>query len=101
MKKIYIYIEVIYIKFKHFIFIILFINIFSINVYSENKDTEDIVKIGVYEYEPYIVVDSNGNISGYAYDLVALLNEKINLKYEYEYVVCSLSEGYEKLKMEI
>ena len=86
----------IYIKFKHFIFIILFINIFSINVYSENKDTEDIVKIGVYEYEPYIVVDSNGNISGYVYDLVALLNEKINLKYEY--VVCSLSEGYEKLK---
>ena len=95
MKK-YIYIGVIYIKFKHFIFIILFINIFSINVYSENKDTEEIVKIGVYEYEPYIVVDSSGNISGYAYDLFTLLNEKINFKYEY--VVCSISEGYEKLR---
>lgn len=74
----------------------LFINIFSANVYSENENTEDIIKIGVYEYYPYIVVDDDGNISGYYYDLFNLL--KKNYDFKYEYVVCSISDGLKKLK---
>lgn len=71
-------------------------NFFSIKAYSQNEKVEDIVKIGVYEYTPYIMVDSNGNISGYFSDLFKLIKEKYD--FEYEYVLCSISEGLEKLK---
>lgn len=75
---------------------ILFINIFSIHVYAEEKGTEDIIKVGVYDSEPYYSIDSNGNVSGYYNDFLNLLQEKYNFKYEY--VECDFNDGLEKLE---
>ena len=83
-------------KLKCFLFIVLFINIFSINIYSENKDTEDIIKIGVYENEPYYSIDSDGNVSGYYHDLLLLLQEKY--KFKYEYVLNDFEDGMKDLE---
>ena len=86
----------IYINFKYFVFIILFINILSINVYSQNENIKDKIKIGVYEYDPYIIVDDEGHISGYYNDFFNLL--KKHYDFEYEYIVCSISDGLKKLE---
>ena len=51
--------------------------------------------MGVYEYEPYFIVDNQGNMSGYYYDFMKLLQEK--LPFEYEFIVIPLSEGFNKL----
>ena len=89
-------------KFKHFILIILsiliilIITMFSINPYSKQIKSEDVVKIGVYEYEPYIYIEENGEIRGYYYDFLNLLLKKYNFKYEY--IVCNISDGLEKLE---
>ena len=89
-------------KFKYFISIILItsiiliLNILSINPYSKQITSEDVVKIGVYEYEPYIYIEENGEIRGYYYDFLNLLLKKYNFKYEY--IVCNISDGLEKLE---
>lgn len=89
-------------KFKYFISIILItsiiliLNILSINPYSKQIKSEDVVKIGVYEYEPYIYIEENGEIRGYYYDFLNLLLKKYNFKYEY--IVCNISDGLEKLE---
>lgn len=86
------------IKFKYFISIIsiiLIVNILSINVYADEKKSEDIVKVGVYEYGPYVFEDSNGNIRGYYHDLLNLIRTKYD--FEYEYVVCNISDGLKQL----
>ena len=51
--------------------------------------------MGVYEYEPHFRVDNQGNMSGYYYDFMKLLQEK--LPFEYEFIVIPLSEGFNKL----
>ena len=78
-------------KLRCFLFMILLINIFSINSYSQIKDTDDIIKVGVYESEPYYSVDSEGNISGYYHDFLELLQEKYSFKYEY--IKCDFKEA--------
>ena len=89
-------------KFKYFISIILItsiiliLNMLSINPYSKQIKSEDVVKIGVYEYEPYIYIEENGEIRGYYYDFLNLLLKKYNFKYEY--IVCNISDGLEKLE---
>lgn len=97
--------EEIKIKIKYFISIILTIsiisiililNILSINPYSKQITSEDVVKIGVYEYEPYIYIKENGEIRGYYYDFLNLLCKKYD--FEYEYIVCNISDGLEKLE---
>ncbi|WP_133013940.1 EAL domain-containing protein [Clostridium cuniculi] len=91
--------EEIIIKFKYFISIILIISILdmlSINPYSEQIKSKDVVKIGVYEYEPYVYIEENGEIRGYYYEFLNLLLKKYD--FEYEYIVCNISDGLEKLE---
>ena len=86
-------------KFKYNILIISTILIFSIsliNVYSEKIQSENTVKVGVYEYEPYIYLDKRGNIKGYYSELLKLLCKKYD--FSYEYIVCNISDGIDKLK---
>lgn len=68
----------------------------SINPYSEQIKSKDVVKIGVYEYEPYVYIEENGEIRGYYYDFLNLLFKKYD--FEYEYIVCNISDGLEKLE---
>ena len=83
-------------KFKLFLFIILFINIFSINTYSQSKDMDDLIRVGIYENEPYYSIDSNGNVKGYYHELLLLLQEKY--KFKYEYVVNDFDDGMKDLE---
>ena len=78
------------------IIIVLILNMLSINVYSMNTESKDVIKIGVYEYEPYIYVEENGTIKGYYDDLLKLLRKKYD--FEYEYVLCNISDGLEMLE---
>jgi EAL domain-containing protein (putative c-di-GMP-specific phosphodiesterase class I) len=98
-------VEEIIIKFKYFISIILTIsiisiililNMLSINPYSTQIKSEDVVKIGIYEYEPYVYIEENGEIRGYYYEFLNLLLKKYD--FEYEYIVCNISDGLEKLE---
>ena len=68
----------------------------SINPYSEQIKSKDVVKIGVYEYEPYVYIEENGEIRGYYYEFLNLLLKKYD--FEYEYIVCNISDGLEKLE---
>ncbi|MBM6819391.1 EAL domain-containing protein [Clostridium saudiense] len=97
--------EEIIIKFKYFIsiiltisiiLIILILNMLSINPYSTQIKSEDVVKIGIYEYEPYVYIEENGEIRGYYYEFLNLLLKKYD--FEYEYIVCNISDGLEKLE---
>lgn len=80
--------------------IILLLNIFFINTFSYkiNASTEakEIIKIGVYEDEPYISIDDKGNISGYYYDLINLLKKEYD--FQPEYVICNLSDALKMLE---
>lgn len=67
---------------------------FMVQVRAEVQPDE-VIKVGAYEYEPYFRVDANGNMSGYYYDFLELLQEK--LPFEYEFVVVTLAEGLNKL----
>lgn len=78
------------------VLILLIFNILSMNEKSTKIQSENIVKVGVYEYEPYIYLDRNGNVTGYYNDLLKLINKKYD--FSYEYVVCNISEGIDKLK---
>ena len=78
------------------VLILLIFNILSMNEKSTKIQSENIVKVGVYEYEPYIYLDRNGNITGYYNDLLKLINKKYD--FSYEYVECNISEGIDKLK---
>lgn len=89
-------------KFKYFISIILsisillIINMFSINPYSKHIKSEDVVKIGLYEYEPYVYVEKNGDIKGYYNDFLNLISKKYDFKYEY--TICNISDGLKMLE---
>ena len=86
-------------KLKHIISImltVLIINMLSINIYSTQKKSEDIVKVGVYEYGSYIYTDNYGHIKGYYNDLLKLLAKKS--EFQYEYIICNLSDGIKKLE---
>lgn len=80
--------------------IILLLNIFFINTFSYqiNASTEakEIIKIGVYEDEPYISIDDKGNISGYYYDLINLLKKEYD--FQPEYVICNPSDALKMLE---
>jgi len=78
------------------VLILLIFNILLMNEKSTKIQSENIVKVGVYEYEPYIYLDRNGNITGYYNDLLKLINKKYD--FSYEYVECNISEGIDKLK---
>ena len=78
------------------VLILLIFNILSMNEKSTKIQSENIVKVGVYEYEPYIYLDRNGNVTGYYNDLLRLINKKYD--FSYEYVECNISEGIDKLK---
>lgn len=78
------------------VLILLIFNILSMNEKSTKIQSENIVKVGVYEYEPYIYLDRNGNVTGYYNDLLKLINKKYD--FSYEYVECNISEGIDKLK---
>nr|WP_294572866.1 EAL domain-containing protein [uncultured Romboutsia sp.] len=78
------------------VLILLIFNILLMNEKSTKIQSENIVKVGVYEYEPYIYLDRNGNVTGYYNDLLKLINKKYD--FSYEYVECNISEGIDKLK---
>lgn len=78
------------------VLILLIFNILLMNEKSTKIQSENIVKVGVYEYEPYIYLDRNGNVTGYYNDLLRLINKKYD--FSYEYVECNISEGIDKLK---
>lgn len=78
------------------VLILLIFNILSMNEKSTKIQSENIVKVGVYEYEPYIYLDRNGNVTGYYNDLLKLINKKYD--FSYEYVEYNISEGIDKLK---
>ena len=78
------------------VLILLIFNILSMNEKCTKIQSENIVKVGVYEYEPYIYLDRNGNVTGYYNDLLKLINKKYD--FSYEYVECNISEGIDKLK---
>lgn len=75
--------------------IVVFLNIFLVSVYAEDIQTDKVIKVGVYEYDPYFMVDADGHMSGYYYDLMSLLQKKHHL--EYEFVVDTLDGGLKKL----
>lgn len=75
-------------------YLVAILTLFTVQVQAEVKQGE-IVKIGVYEYEPYFRVDAHGNMSGYYYDFMKLLQEK--LPFEYEFVVVTLADGLSQL----
>lgn len=81
-------------KYKAFILFVI-LNVVSIRTSAEAAQVNGKIKVGVYEYEPYIVVDDAGNISGYYYDYMRLLQE--NGHFEYEFVIVPLNEGIRKL----
>lgn len=90
----------IFIKLKYTFLIIIFLNIFFINTFSyqinASTETKEVIKIGIYEDEPYISIDDKGNISGYYYDLINLLKKKYN--FQPEYVICNLSDALKMLE---
>lgn len=85
----------IFIKSKIIILIVVLLNILSTNVCAEDTKVDEIIKVGVYEYEPYFMVDADGNMSGYYYDFMSLLQEKHPFKYEF--IVGTFNEGLKKL----
>ena len=74
------------------------INIFTVNVYSDEVNNIDVdkIKIGIYKDEPYAFIDDEGNISGYYPELIELLQKKYN--FEYEYVICNFYDGLKMLE---
>lgn len=80
--------------------IIIFLEIFFINSNSSplniSYNYKEIIRIGIYEDDPYISIDNKGNISGYYYDLINLLKKKYD--FEPQYVICTLSEGLNMLE---
>lgn len=64
-----------------FILSILFINIFYINIFAH--ENEKVIKVGIYEYAPYIIINPEGEISGYYNDYLNLIKDKYDFKYEY------------------
>ena len=85
----------IFIKSKIAILIVVFLNIFFVSVHAEAPDEDKIIKVGVYECEPYFMVDTNGYMSGYYYDLMNLL-QKMEY-FEYEFVIDTLDGNLKKL----
>ena len=49
-------------------------------VFEQNK----VITIGVYEYEPYFMIDEKGQVSGYYKDLMEMLQRKHHLSYEFK-----------------
>ena len=88
----------IHIKFKYIFLLIIFINIFTVNVYSYdiNNVYGDKIKIGIYKNEPYAYVDEQGNVSGYYPEFINILQKKYN--FEYEYVICNFADGLKMLE---
>lgn len=82
-------------KLKAIIFIVVFLNAFSINIHAQDNQMDERIKVGIYEYEPYFMLDDAGNMSGYYYDFMRLLQEKH--PFEYEFVVGTLNEGLKRL----
>ena len=78
------------------VLILLIFNILLMNEKSTKIQSENIVKVVVYEYDPYIYLDRNGIVTGYYNDLLKLINKKYD--FSYEYVECNISEGIDKLK---
>ena len=76
--------------------IILNLSIFSTNPYSKDIKSEDVVKIGLYEYEPYVYFKENGEIDGYYPEFLKLISKKYD--FEYEYIICNISDGIEMLE---
>lgn len=68
---------------------------FTIQVHAEDTLDTEKIKVGVYEYEPYFMIDDAGNMSGYYYDFMELLQSKD--QFLYEFVVVTLNEGLNKL----
>lgn len=64
-------------------------------VYAKAIQIDSTIKVGVYELEPYFMVDESGTMSGYYYDFMNLLQKRHS--FQYEFVVVSLSEGLNKL----
>lgn len=71
-------------------------NLRSINLQHENTNSKNPIKIGLYEYEPYVYLDADGDIKGYYNDLLNLIFKKYN--FDHEYVICTISDGLEKLE---
>lgn len=76
--------------------IILILSIFSVNPYSKEIKSGDIVKIGLYEYEPYVYIEEDGDIKGYYPEFLKLISKKYD--FEYEYIICSISDGLKMLE---
>ena len=68
---------------------------FFIFLHSVKAQEVDLVKIGVYEYEPYCMVNEEGEMEGYYYDLMKLFEDE--LSFDYEFIVLPLSEGMNQL----
>lgn len=83
-------------KQKYLIAIVFLISILAVNIYGKERESGDIIKIGVYETYPYYHIDSNGNVSGYYHDLLMLLQEQY--PFQYEYVIYDFPEGLSELK---
>ena len=83
-------------KLKYLTIFFLCISILSLNVSGKEDEEDQIIKVGVYESDPYYDVDEEGCISGYYHDLLLLLQEKY--AFPYEYIICDFSEGLEGLK---
>lgn len=83
-------------KLKSLIAVVFIIIITSINVYAKESESDDVILVGVYEARPFYEIDDNGNVSGYYHDLLMLLQEKSNFKFEY--VISDFSEGLTNLK---
>ena len=68
---------------------------FFIFLHSVKAQEVDLVKIGVYEYEPYCMVNEEGEMEGYYYDLMKLFEDE--LSFDYEFIVLPLSDGMNQL----
>lgn len=76
------------------LFICILIAFSNMEIFSLTKDKT--IKVGLYSYAPYYYKDKNNNITGYYHDLLDILCEDANIKYEY--VSVNMDNAIEKLK---
>ena len=83
---------------KIFIFIlsaILIVNtILSKNVHAE--DGNNVIRVGLFQLEPYSYLNSKGEVDGYYVELFNLIAKKMNV--DVEYVLCDMEEWIPSLE---
>lgn len=65
-------------------------------VNSASKTTEDTLKVGFYEVNPYYFINDRGHIDGYYKEVWDLISDELDVKYEY--VMADFADCIDKLE---